>query len=244
MPRRRITACERRFAGDGDRDDLVEPERGEAAVASRRAPPRWRSPRPSARAPAASRPRRRRRGGEPRASAAAEPDHADEGAVGLALGDGEAEAVRLVAARLDPRDQGVAAARSSVAGKWRITSGSAFSAAKGARSRGAQRPQQQPPGLEHPVARPRPSAGGEARPRASRDVGLHLRDERADAVEAQLGPQEGDERDRELGAVEVAGEVEEIDLEVGRVLAEGRADADRGGAVIAAAVRPGQRRRR
>lgn len=45
----------------------------------------------------------------------------------------------LVEARLDALDEGVASSRLSSAGKWVMTSGSAFIAAKGPRSCGSQR---------------------------------------------------------------------------------------------------------
>ena len=127
-------------------------------------------------------------------------------------------------------------ARSSGFGKCRITSGSALSAAKGARSRALPAPQDQPLGLQHR----RHPAAGQARPRLG---GV----ERASAPPAaprpsnlSSGPQERHQRHRQHLAVEVAVEVEEVHLEVRRLRAEGRPHADRGDPAVAAAVRAGQ----
>ena len=67
------------------------------------------------------------------------------------------------------------------------------------------------------------AAASAARARADHRPSCH---QRVDAVEFQLVADEGDEGDVELGAVEVALEVEQEDFEQRRAVVEGRAAAE------------------
>ncbi len=73
-------------------------------------------------------------------------------------------------------------------------------------------------------------AGGARIARGALDVALHLVDQRGERIEFALFPDALDEFDLHLAAVEVAGEIQQMDLEQRRAVIDGRPDAETGDA--------------